>query len=290
MADVKLANRLAEILTMLVDGQSVTIAGLSEQFGVSSRTIMRDFDRLNYLDFIRDEKGIRLDPKSMGIMSTKDLCNFATISGIRELFPSLDRHFLRMMFDSTQEPSYLVKGRKSQDLSEYKQLFDRLSKVIQKQHYIRFRYHNKDYAEVQPYRLVNYKDLWYLAAVDQGKLKTFQLVEIKALWEEKNRFTTDDVVLQQIKNEETIWFGEQKLEVVLKVGPEAAYYFKRRDLVPAQEITKELNDGSLLVTSTVNNDKQIIPIVQYWIPHVKVISPECLQSTIDEQLYSYLGC
>ena len=47
--------------------------------------------------------------------------------------------------------------------------------------------------------------------------------------------------------------------------------------------------GMLIISATVAHSNQIIPIVRYWIPHIKVISPEELQLEIEKSLNEYLG-
>lgn len=52
----RLADRLANILTKLNMGYQLSIKELASEFGVSTRTISRDFDRLNtYLPLLQDK-------------------------------------------------------------------------------------------------------------------------------------------------------------------------------------------------------------------------------------------
>lgn len=52
----RLAERLANILTKLNTGYQLGVAELAHEFQVSTRTIERDFDRLNtYLPLLQDE-------------------------------------------------------------------------------------------------------------------------------------------------------------------------------------------------------------------------------------------
>ena len=56
------------------------------------------------------------------------------------------------------------------------------------------------------------------------------------------------------------------------------------------QINQKLDeDGGLIISAKVAHSNQIIPIVRYWIPHIKVISPEDLQVEIDKGLKEYLG-
>ena len=82
--------------------------------------------------------------------------------------------------------------------------------------------------------------------------------------------------------------SEEKQEIVLKIGRDVASYFKRRKLIANQVIEKELEDGGLIVSAKVGHPNQIVPIVRYWIPHVRIISPEKLQDKLEAELACYL--
>ncbi len=68
-----------------------------------------------------------------------------------------------------------------------------------------------------------------------------------------------------------------------------AQYFKRRDLLPNQHIDKTLEDGSLIVSSRIAHDHQILPLIRYWLPNVQVISPNELRFTLFQGLRDYLS-
>lgn len=81
----RLADRLANILTKLNMGYQLSIKELAFEFGVSTRTISRDFDRLNtYLPLLQDNenKKFYLDSNYLGKIAPKDIRNFAQLSGI----------------------------------------------------------------------------------------------------------------------------------------------------------------------------------------------------------------
>lgn len=68
-----------------------------------------------------------------------------------------------------------------------------------------------------------------------------------------------------------------------------AGYFKRRKLIANQVIQKELSDGGLLVSASVGHINQILPVVRYWIPHIRVISPPKVQAELEGSLREYLA-
>jgi len=291
MAEVKLAERLADIIGMLNNGESISTSNLSEKYNTSERTIIRDItQRLSFLSLIKVDGLWKMDTQSIGKLSHKVIQNFAAISGIRELYPTLDDNFLKSIMDSEKKSAFLVKPDNYESLTEQisKQTFSILEKSINTLQCLHFYYKAKDYQHIQPYKLINAKGVWYLAAVDNGKLKSFSISKISNVWGTKEYFTSNNVVEKQIQDEETIWFSEDKFEVVLRVGADVADYFRRRSLLPMQEITKKCDDGSLMVISIVANEKQILPIIKYWLPHVKVISPLNINEILLDELKQYL--
>ena len=105
----RLADRLANILTKLNMGYQLSIKELASEFGVSTRTISRDFDRINtYLPLLQDNenKKFYLDLNYLGKIAPKDIRNFAQLSGISHLYPSLDMSFLRELLDSRAHQIY----------------------------------------------------------------------------------------------------------------------------------------------------------------------------------------
>lgn len=67
-----------------------------------------------------------------------------------------------------------------------------------------------------------------------------------------------------------------------------AGYFKRRKLIANQVIEKELEDGGVIISAKVGHINQVVPIVRYWIPHIRIISPEGLQAEMESEISSYL--
>jgi hypothetical protein len=53
-------------------------------------------------------------------------------------------------------------------------------------------------------------------------------------------------------------------------------------------IEKELEDGGLIVSAKVGHVNQVVPIVRYWIPHIRIISPEGLQEEMERELRGHV--
>jgi len=288
-----LVYRLSQMLVKLNQGEKLNPRDLADEFGVNIRTIQRDLNiRFAYLPLQKEEGNYLIDPMYLGKLSMKDIGRFASLAGVQNLFPSLSDDFLREIFDSSTQTALLVKGHNYENLVGKEQLFSELEKAILNKYKINFGYRKgnilKQYVSVDPYKLINNKGIWYLVCRDSGKLKTFSFSKIQAMMQLDKQFQHDSFIDTMITKDDSVWIGEVTKEVVLKVSQGVADYFKRRKLIANQVIEKELEDGSLIISTNVADHNQIIPIVRYWIPHIKIINPDGLQVEIEKSLRDYL--
>ncbi|MDR9777893.1 WYL domain-containing protein, partial [Rhizobium hidalgonense] len=95
-------------------------------------------------------------------------------------------------------------------------------------------------------------------------------------------------ILKQLENEESIWFGLEKQEVILTINQIVASHFQQRQLLPEQSTVKELANGDIIVSSKITHATQLLPLVRYWMPHVKIVNPVELQQQLESELREYL--
>lgn len=288
-----LVYRLAQMLVKLNQGEKLDPGALAEEFGVNLRTIQRDLnERFAYLPLQKTDGHYHLDATFLGKLSSKDIERFASLAGVRGLFPSLSDEFLRDIFDSSVQEALLIKGHHYENLAGREQTFRALEKAIVARQNVAFDYLKTDgvksYATVSPYKLLNLKGIWYLAAVDGDKLKTFSFTKIEKLKLLDTTFAWSKEVDTKLETEDGIWFAESQHEVVLKISANVAGYFKRRKLIANQVIEKELADGGLLISAKVGHPNQVLPIIRYWIPHIRIVSPELWQSDLERGVLDYL--
>ena len=181
-----LVYRLAQMLVKLNQGERLDPSALADEFGVNLRTIQRDLNvRFAYLPLQKTDGCYHLDTAFLGKLSTKDIERFAGLAGIRGLFPSLNDDFLRDIFDTRLESTLLVKGHNYENLAGKEQQFRNLEKAIIARQQVAFDYQKpqgvKHYIDVSPYKLINHKGIWYLAAQDGDKLKTFSFSKIDCM-------------------------------------------------------------------------------------------------------------
>lgn len=291
---VQLSDRLANILTKLSLGQSLSYKQLKDEFNVTERTIRRDIDRLSAanLPILKDEKSNNffLQTYYVGKITPKDIQSFAQLSGIAGLYPNLDISFIRELLDKHASEVYTAKGNSFEEASQYADLFKAISNAIKNKRIFQFIYNDKQ-RRVKPYKLVHHHGSWYLAAVQAGQLRAFKLSRMsdykKVL--DLDKFTLDPIVIKQLENEESIWFGNDKNQILLKVSTEIAEHVKQRQIFPEQKIEQVFENGDLLVSSRIAHNDQIKSSIRFWLPHVRVQDPIELQHEIEEDLKQYLS-
>ena len=283
-----IATRLIIILTKLNQGEKFTVDQLVDEFNVTARTVQRDLnDRLSYLPIKKENGYYYLEEYYLGKLNFEDIKNFATLSGIKELFPDMQDSFITDMLSNKIDQAYLIKGHNYEDLSSKTNEFKILETAILETNKVNFIYKDK-LRLVSPYKLVNSKGIWYLAGVEDDILKTFSFNKISQLLATTTKFTIDDKVSKIIQDDDNVWFTQNQIEVILEVDKSVSDYFIRRKILPNQTIIEDTQD-KLIVSTKVSFDEEILKIVRYWIPNVRIVSPTNLQEKLEATLKEYLN-
>ncbi len=291
-----LVYRLTETLVKLNRGELLEPRALAEEFGVDVRTVQRDLnERFAYLDLVKEQGRYRMNSVVLGRLSTRDIERFATASGTAGLFPTLSHTFVRELLREDRASPLLVKGHHFEDVGQLASTFALLSKAITDRRHVRFDFSSKAngstkaYDDVAPYRMLNQKGVWYLAAEHNGRLKTFGFSRVRDVLVKGSLFERSNDIEQRLQADESLWQSETVLRVVLEVAAPAAHYFRRRSLVANQVIESVAHDGSLRVVATVGHPNEILPIVRYWIPHLRIVEPAQLQVDLEAEISLYVS-
>lgn len=282
-----LAIRLADILLKLNNGEVLCQGELADEFRVSRRTIDRDINRLGPVIDRLPNGRYQLAAEFRGKLRPRDLELFARITGVEHLFPDSSQRFFVAVLDTLVHGSFLVRGHHYEKLRPNDPQFAMLADAVREHRIYSFEYSGKR-RTVQPYRLINLRGIWYLAATEGGRLKAFSFSRMVQLRPSDRRFEPKPDVQRQIEDEDDIWFNPDKTEVLLEVAPQAAYYFQRRKLLPQQATVKRLGDGGLILSSRISAANQILPIVRYWIPNVRILEPGWLEEALARDLQAYI--
>lgn len=284
----KIATRLSIILTKLNSGERIEVNSLAKEFSVTPRTIQRDLNqRFKYIDLKKENNYYFLESHYLGKLSFNDIKQFALISGIKELFPTFSDNFLRNILEDNSVNPYLIKGHNYEKIEHKAEDFKGIENAIKNHTIIELVYRDKK-RKVHPYKFANVKGIWYLVALQGKVIKTFTFTKISFLQITDELFEVDEEILNKIEDEDSLWFSNEKIEVILKVNPAISEYFKRRNIVQYQKILEEFDDGALLVSMKMTFEEEILQVVRYWIPNIKIITPKYLQEKLENSLRSYL--
>ena len=288
-----LVYRLASTLIKLNQGEHVEPQSLADEYGVTLRTIQRDLNvRFAYLPLQKSNGLYHLDSFFLGKLTHQDIERFASLAGVKGLFPSLSNKFLEEIFNSTASSPLLVKGHSYESLEGKETQFKQLEDAISSNRQVGFFYSksntSKVYQSVSPYKLINNKGIWYLVALVNEQIKTFSFTKIAQLSISQSSFTPDEKIKKLISDDDSVWFSTNKFKVTLKIAKEVASYFMRRTLIANQVIEEKCADGSLIVSTKISNNNQLLPIIKYWLPHIRVVSPNELKHELNQELKDYL--
>ena len=286
----KLAQRLSSIIARLHQGEAIDKHQLAAEFGTNIRTIERDLrQRLQGIAERNAQGQWELTAQARSTIPAKHLHSYARMAGTEHLFPNSSLpYLLEQLATPEQRRATHVQPVPHEDLDGSTHTFTALQTAIEQHHPCRFTYKAKP-RSAQPYRLIHKNGVWYLAAEEGGKLKNFSVALIADLEvDQTSRFTPKQAHTHYINNKDDVWFTEATTEVLLRVAPTIAHYFARRDLLPQQQ-HREDSDGSLLVTTHINHINQLLPVVRYWLPHVRIVQPVAWQEELVKGLRNALA-
>ena len=141
--------------------------------------------------------------------------------------------------------------------------------------------------KLNPYKLINNSGIWYLLADYEGKLKNFTLSKIKHIKIKGDTFSVNAEFLKRIEKNDTNWFSDDKFKVTLEIKNEAMEYFKRKEFLPKYEVVQE-DEHKIIISTEVAYDDEILRVVKYWLPFIKIVEPLNLKDKFENLLKDYL--
>lgn len=285
------AAPLAGIMMMLFEQTSVTRSQLRAQFSVTERTIYRYLAALRDMDLIQLQEGetYTRTPTAELIMQSGLLRSFADFVDVSKFLPVGRADFWQKLPARMDEKIISItspasEGSVQHDLQRH---FSHLEKAIREQRCCRITYKNQ-LRHVEPYRLFHIQGVWYLAATEQRQLKTFRLSVIEWLDVLQETFTPDPTINTVLLQQKTPWCSLEQTTVTVSVAPEVAGYFRQQAQLPEQELIESSVDGSLLLITKVSHQKQLFPVIRYWLPHLRIVEPMEWQQQLEEELRNIL--
>lgn len=296
----KKLSRLIEILSLLSQGDILSTKELAEKFNTTDRTIQRDMTLLGRNFPIEREnrkwkmqEGFHLEKsRSVKEQLVLDILDNMT-ENIGGAFAVTAHNLLEKLRNEDINPIYTKLN--IEDIGDRYADLQLLENAIKNRHEITCHYDSERKGpqdiRLKPLKIANYEGFWYLLGLDEA-----DYVE-KCYFKNVSNIKMTDAVFEPyeeieelLENSLSIWFQSDRepFEVILSVSPDAATYFKRRPL-PTQKVLNVHQGSSMELSATITYEMEIIPIVKYWIPHLRVVEPEWLREEIDEELATYLN-
>ena len=294
----KILTRLTFILSKLNDGESLSVKALAEEFNTSDRTIQRDFnERLVSFPIYQENKkwkmrdGFRVEKtKSLEDEIVLDIIEKIT-EGIGGKFATKSHQLLSKIKNQDYNPIYAKLN--IEDITDKFGEIQVIENAIKEKTEIECSYdderHDVYKTTLQPLKIANYEGFWYLIALRKETLQKYYLKNVSNVKATQTKFIADAKLESVLENSISIWFQKdvEPFEVKIYADKIAAKYFQRRPL-PTQSVETLSQDGSMEFVVKVTHEMEILPIIKYWLPHLRVIEPQWVQDMIDEDLKGYL--
>ena len=297
----KALARYTSILSRLNDGEALSVKELAKEFNVSDRTIQRDFNNRLVLLYPIYQEGKRWKMqtgfKLEKLSSVEDTVVLdimqKLIEGAGTTFASKANKLLSKIKNDSINPIYAKLDM--EDIGDKLKEIQELELAIKEKRQISCFYtiegHNQE-IELKPLKIANYEGYWYLIAHDSRNdiLKKYYLKNIKQITVLNGTFESTKELDRLLENSISVWFNQhvEPYKVMLEISAEVAKYFIRKPISKSQIIESSYEDGSMVVSVEITDDREIIPFVKYWIPHIKVLEPMRIKDAIENDLKLYI--
>lgn len=290
-------NRINQIYEMLKNNvHGFTIAELANELDVSTKTIQRDlYEVLSDLGAIKEGRTWKIDPKlASDDLNTKErlilgiLDEMAKSAGAN--FYSKAHSLLSQITQQLEHPIFTnVNGEYLEDKTVA--LFEQIEKAIKDKNEIKFDYEKYNF-HVKPLKLAFFDGFWYLLALhvkkNKEEFKKYHLKTIKKVEVLSTKFEIPSLVEERLKFANSVWFNlDEQYSVRLFIDKQIRKYFERKPL-RGQSIIGEDRDGSIEIEIKISSNMEIIPLILYYIPYIKVLEPQHLADEIKDRVQGYL--
>lgn len=292
-------TRLRIIITRLNEGEELSVKDLAKEFNVSDRTVQRDFNEKLVGMYPVEKAGHKWKMQDgFKIEKIKDVDDAIVLGIIEKItegiggnFASKSHALLSKIKNDDFNPIYAKLN--IEDITDKLNEIQIIEGAIKDKTEIDCSYKDDKLAvyktTLKPLKIVNFEGFWYLVALSGDALKKYYLKNISNIKLTDSLFITDTKLENLLENSVSVWFEKdvEPFEVKIHANKTAAKYFKRRPL-PTQSIETLSQDGSMEFIVTITHEMEILPLIKYWLPHIRVIEPQWIQDIIDDDLKKYL--
>ena len=210
---------------------------------------------------------------------------FATISGIKSLYPKLDDYFIAELFDDNLNQIYDISHFNFEKINY--EIFSQISQSILNHNVISFDYNRKNRI-VKPYKLFHIKGIWYVIADENNILKNFALNKLQNLEILNKRFYPKTAFLAKISQTHNLWHSQNVKTAIIRIDIKAKHYLLRKTLPPNINLIG-YDESKILIRFSYAFDDEIFNFLKLWIPYATIQSPKELQEKFNERLREYVS-
>lgn len=286
-------NTIYELLNRSAEG--ISIQQLSQELDVSTKTIQRDlYEVLGGFGAVKSGRIWKIDKKQANDGLNP---NERIILGILDemaknagkLFYGKAHSLLSQISQQLEHPIFTNISSESLEESHIT-LFALMEQAIKTKVEVSFEY-KKHTFRIKPLKLAFFDGFWYVLALDtnhEDKFKKFHLKSISHLILTSDTFSIPEDMEEYLKKANSIWFDldNEFFDVHLYVDKEIVKYFERNPL-KGQSIFGQDTDGSIELVVTITHEMEIIPLILWYMPHIKVLEPQWLADIVKEKVTSY---
>ncbi len=240
----------------------------------SGRTLMIDTSRIK--DNLKNEERLILGILDEMAKSAGRTFYFKAHSLLKQISQQLEHPVFTSISSETLNENDII-------------IFNALEDAIKRKREINVNYNNYEFT-LKPLKLAFFDGFWYLLAFDTKADNVFKKFHLKSLCDIKvleSTFMTTNIIDERLKFANSVWFQlEEPYSVRLLVSNEIIKYFKRKPL-PRQTILGEDADGSLEIEVEITHKMEIVPLIFWFIPYIKVLEPQWLAEDIKEKINDY---
>ena len=296
-ADNSKYNRINQIYNMLKNNsEGMTISELANTLDVSTKTIQRDLHEV-LINFgaIKEGRTWKINPKLAQDGLNKD--EKLILGILDELAKGAGKIFYNKAHSLLEQISQQIDNSVFTQISaEYLEdksleIFSSLETAVKEKKEITFKYNNHDF-HIKPLKLAFFEGFWYLLAFHiAGKNKEiFKKYHLKSISNIKildKTFEVPQIVEDRLKNANTVWFNlDEQYSVRLFIDKDIRKYFERKPLL-TQTILGIDSDGSMEIEIKISNNMEIIPLILYYVPYIKVLEPQSLADEVKSRIEEY---
>jgi predicted DNA-binding transcriptional regulator YafY len=287
-------NTIYEILKQSHGG--ISIQELSSKMGMSSKTIQRDlYDVLTEFGAIKSGRMWKLDTRQASdALSSNERIILGILDEMAKnagsSFYGKAHSLLKQLSQQLEHPIFTNVSSESLE-EKHIELFSAIEQAIKDRYTICFEY-KKHTFHIKPLKLAFFDGFWYVLALDiddEDKFKKFHLKSVKNLSLTKEPFELNPLLEERLKKANSIWFDldEELFNVHLLVDKEIMTYFERKPL-KGQSVVGKDPDGSTEIVVSISHEMEIIPLIFWYLPHIKVLEPQWIADIVKKKTKSYL--